>query len=1007
MSPVQVQSIAIPFAGGVETQQDAKQVPATRLIDLQNGVFSSVSAVSKRNGYRALPRTVLDGGGDYSGSKALAVRNDELLLLTPTNAYSYRESQSHWVDTGAISGVIATETTIAKTGTEQSQCDSATSNGAMVAAWVDSRGGVWSQTMDASSLAILRRAAMVSPNASCIRPRVVPCGQYVHVYCVDPTANRIYISVVDTLNPRTITTADVLVDDLAPGVDQYDACPSTAIGVLSGVAMSPPPALLVWGTDANGIKSSYVTGAGRLASVLDDLPSAMTIATGGPYGKVAAVYADGTSYAVGQTATDAKIIAFSATAFAPSAPVSIVTPVGSTGDGITAALVSGVLWVCAEVSAATDRDRYVVVSKYDGSAVTTMRTMRGCALVSRGWSVGAVPYVYVTHDVPFFSVYLATRLTDGAVIARTMPISAHGRDGWLSTASVSENIATVPLLYNEQLEATAGIFAETGMRLVSLNYAHADALQTAQLGAGLYLAAANPQHYDGTTWRESGFHYAPDGKIDIASASGGSLSDGLYTYRFWYEETDATGEIHRGPVSIGTQIKGSNGSAVTITGPMLRSTSRQNVRVCIARSESNDTSTFYRVTSSDPSAVGNNGYIANSTSTDTWTFTDELSDAQLITREPLYTNGGILSNDTCGMRGAVLARGKNRLFWTDPSDPNLIRFSQEIADGYALESPALLSFRVDPYGGAIAGMAMLDDALVIFRESATYVVGGPGPLAAPALNPEYAFTPAALITSDVGSSAARSIVQIPDGILFDTPKGIYTLGRDRQVRFTGAPVDAYNYQVVSRATLLAGDSRVNVLTASGRTLTFDYAVGQWSTFTNHEGADGIVWRGNYCYLRNDGRVFVETPGVYIDDSSHIPLVLETAWIHMPDYLQGWQRIHWANFLGKYKSPHTLRVRFAIDYEASWSAPFDLDVVNNNTGVAYGAGAYGSGPYGGSGSTVYQRRIHINKRCQSIRFRLEDIEQTDDYGAAFEISELMLTGGILRNRAFKLPATRSN
>lgn len=1005
MSPIQVQSIALPFAGGVETQQDAKQVPATRLIDLQNGVFSSVSAVSKRNGYRALARTVLDGGGEYVAAKALATRNDELLLLTATNAYSYRESQNHWVDTGAISGVVATETTIAKTGTEQSQCDSASSNGALVVAWVDSRGGVWSQTQDATSLAILRRATMVSPTVNCIRPRVVACGQYVHVYCVDPAANRIYISVVDTLSPRSIVAATVLVDDLAPAVDQYDACPTTAVGVLSGVAISPAPAMLAWATDANSVKIAYVTGAGRLASVLDDLPSPAAVLTGAAVTRVACRYSNGISHVMATSATAMFFAAFGSLNLSTSLQTN--TPV-TNPDGLAMTVAGIDVWICTESSAATDRDRTITIHKWDGSSLALVRVMRGVALATRGWTVNGLPYVYVTHDVPFFSVYLAIRLTDNTCVARTMPITAHGRDGWLSSVSVDSNTAMAPLLYNEQLEATAGQFAETGLRLVALNFAHADAYQTAQLGAGLYLAAANPQHYDGTTWREAGFHYAPDGEILISSGGVGGLSDGLYTYRFWYEETDATGEIHRGPVSIGTQTQGGNASAVTITGPMLRTTGRQNVRIIVARSESNDATTFYRVTSPNPSMlVGDNAYLANNATVDTWTFTDVMTDATLITNEPSYVNGGVLSNDPCGMRGSVVARGKNRLFWTDPSDPNLIRFSQEIADGYALESPALLSFRVDPYGGPIVGLAMLDDALVIFRETATYVVGGPGPLAAPLLNPEYAFTPAALITSDVGSSAARSIVQIPDGIMFNTPKGLYTLGRDRQVRFTGSPVDAYNGQTVSRATLLASDSRVNILTAAGRTLTYDYSVGQWSTFTNHEGGDGIVWRGIYCYLRNDGRVFVETKGSYADDNSHIPLVLETAWIHMPNYLQGWQRILYASFLGNYKSPHTIRVRFALDYEQSWSPPYNCAVDSNNTGTAYGTRAYGAGPYGGSGSTVYQRRIHLNQRCQAIRFRLEDIEQTNDYGAAFEISELMLTGGILRNRAFKLPATRSS
>ena len=250
---------------------------------------------------------------------------------------------------------------------------------------------------------------------------------------------------------------------------------------------------------------------------------------------------------------------------------------------------------------------------------------------------------------------------------------------------------------------------------------------------------------------------------------------------------------------------------------------------------------------------------------------------------------------------------------------------------------------------------------------------------------------------------------MPLGVVFQSDKGIYLLGRDLTVRRIGDPVFAYNAQTITRSTLLPDRTNVIFLTSSGRTLLYDYDRDQWSTFTNHEGYDAIVVGGSYYYLRTDGRVFVETIGAFSDGiNTHIPMLIETAWIKFVQYLEGWQRILHAMILGTWVSPHTLRFRFRLDYEPAYSAPIDIDVNAVYTPDPYGAGLYGAGPYGGVvgvSSTVYQESVHLNRRCQSISFRFEDLELAGNYGASFELSELLLIGGILGER-FRPGAARS-
>ena len=702
-------------------------------------------------------------------------------------------------------------------------------------------------------------------------------------------------------------------------------------------------------------------------------------------------------------------------------------------------------------------------------------TLRGHVLLSRAFHDGstlapdsAAPptsdgYAYVTvgHAVRFFPYAMVVRMSDAGTatgqssvtpVARILPGIASGflyryatSGGAFSLAkhlpSVEmRNVASgdqysrqhrIPIGVRLQLDSEDGDqFGELGIRLVTVDFAADTAYQTAELGRGLYLSSACPQHYDGDRWVEADYHTAPDRGFTIASGAaaplsaafttanvGGGMAAGTYLYKLWYEDIDGQGELHPGPTSVGVLVTLAAGEdQVTITVPTYRLTRKRRVRLCVARSVVGATGTdesieLFRCSGLDPNAdpTDPNAFQVNDTTADTVTFVDSLSDADLAVREPLYTNGGILPNAPAPWAGGCIAGGKSRLFWTDPSDPNLVRFSQQLRDETALEAPIDLALRVDPYGGRIVAIGEMDGAIYVLKETAIFVFGGDGPLANPAAASEaFTFTPPQLVTGDVGCSSPTTIVQSPVGIMFDTVKGIRLLSRQRQVVPIGDPVEGFNDQTFRRSTLIPDRPHILFLTDSGSTLLFDYERGQWSRFTNHEGLDAVVVDGVYHYLRADGRVFAETAGLYVDDNSHIPMKIETAWIKMIGYLQGWQRIHYANFLGEYKSAHTLRVRWRIDYQAGYSAPYDLDVNTNFDPTLYGEGLYGAGLYGGGENygTVYQRRVHINRRCQAISFLIEDVEATDDFGASFELSELLLSGGVL-GPEFKMGAARSS
>jgi hypothetical protein len=1028
--PLQPQPLPLRFAAGIDSKMDSKQVPATKLLTLENATFIKETSLSKRNGYEALSRRLDGTSAEYGDAVGLASIRDELLVFADERCYSYRPSSERWVDTGEVLSTVADEQPIARTGTDQDMPDHATNNGVTVVAWQDSRGGVRCSVVEAESGRIL--LADTSLDASGVHPVCVPCGEVLHVYWRD-SSGRIWVAVINPASPLTTPTPAILVDNLSTTNPRFDAT--------DGGPLYPSikPAVIAWVDSVSGYRVGYVHPSGVIGSPITGLPTSAnwTDTTTGPV----AVCVDrhsSSAIAVAYAGADVAVRWLSPSSLTTSlGSVTAAAAVTATRLTLEISADATAWWACETAGSTVDQNTVRSGQVSTTTAVTAARTLRGHRLASRAFFDGESVYALVGHEVFYFSYLALVRLSGTTFGESTFYRSYVGQWPGAGTNTQLASVRAVSpdasglsrehacaITYRLQADSEEGdIFTETGVKLLTLDMNAELAYQCIELGRGLYLASSCQQHYDSDRWAEAGFHTAPDtasGDIATSQSGSGVLPDAsVFLYRIIYEEIDGQGELHRSAPSSPIEVLTVGATRkITIPIPTYRLTSKQHVRIGVFRSLANaetdtgiDGIAFFRCSSLDPSATGDNGYVTNSTSVDTISFVDNMPDATLALQDPLYTNGGILANDPSPMRGSCVAGGKNRVFWTDPSDPNVVRYSQELADETAVEMPVALKLKTDPYGGEIVAIGSMDGAVYPFCRTAIYGFGGPGPLAAPSAGPN-AFSSVDLVTGDCGCISANSICQSPVGITFQSEKGIRLLSRERSIVDIGAAVYGYRDQTITRATLLPGRSQILFLTSSGLSLLWDYSelqqgrgVGQWSTFTNHEGLDARVVSGSYYYLRTDGRVFKETVGEYRDDNSHIPMRIETAWIKMAGYLQGWQKILWAYFLGEWKSSHTLRIRYRIDYNAGYSTPVDLDVDSNIDPRIYGEGEYGSGMYGGGteDTTRYQRAIHYNLPCQAIQFCIEDVEDTDEYGASFELSELLLIGGVLDSRAKIGPA----
>lgn len=86
---LQRQNIVVPLAQGVDTKTDEKQVEAGKLLELENGVFTKLRSIQKRDGTVALGQSILGGTGtNITNGIGLATYGTELLEADGERLYS-------------------------------------------------------------------------------------------------------------------------------------------------------------------------------------------------------------------------------------------------------------------------------------------------------------------------------------------------------------------------------------------------------------------------------------------------------------------------------------------------------------------------------------------------------------------------------------------------------------------------------------------------------------------------------------------------------------------------------------------------------------------------------------------------------------------------------------------------------------------------------------------------------------------------------------------------------
>jgi len=1049
---LQKQNVSLTLGKGLDTKTDPKQVIAGSLLELKNGRFRTPMRLEKRYGYLKRNQAI-EGGGTLSSARALASFKSELLQFTETDLYSYAESNQRWTAQGQeISLITSLKPVVRNTYIQTTPEIAYHSSGLSVSTWEDSRGGSYYSVVDTVTNQIIVEDTLLAADYK--RPKPMTNGQYIVIFAVDSTNNNIVYAALSTLDPSAALSFDDYVTDVpsASSEQNYDVC---KISNRLFVAYNSSAATTI------GLRSiDQLLNLSNTRSVGSSGASVSINVCGDSSDNVWVGYYNGTAVSVLIRDFD-----LSATAvLAPTVLETVANILGLTGK-VTGT--TGTYYYQQSASNSYDNLIRTNTMTLTGTAGTAAVFIRSVGLFSKQFSFGSKTYMLAAYQSTLQSTYFLID-TDAKIVAKVLYGNAggllannlFGTTQLSEVSSISDDSVTMAIMQKNLVETLSGaVYTQTGISALTIEFNTLNSFLRAEAANNLHISGGYLSMYDGVSVVEHNFHLYPEnvavaagtftGNVtngqptvtNIPTTSGlkvgmvitgtgvaglsilsidsatqitmsgngsatnanvtltitGAVADGTYQYFVVEEWMDNYGNMHQSSPSPAVTFVVSGGpKANRVAIPTLRLTSKQSPRAAVNFAlyrQSVAQPTPYRVFASTVPSL-------NSTTTDFIYIYDTLADASISGNQLLYTYGGVIEN-VAAPAPALVFNYKNRVIVVPSENRTSFQYSKANLEGQPIAFTDSFTQNIDPTGGDISAGIQMDDKMLLFKESYVMYTTGDGPTDTGQAND---FAPAQIITSDTGCSNPRSLVFMPLGVMFKSPKGIYMITRGLQVQYIGAPVERYNDLTITSAILVPKVNEVRFLTLEGPTLVYDYFMDQWGTDEEIAGVDATVYQNTFTYATADGIVNKETPGTFTDNGQFIPLGLTTGWLSGAG-LQAYQRVFDMYLLGEYKSPHQLKVTFAYDFNPN---PFQFTYVQAGVlldvppyGEEY---VYGAEPvYGGVYPTYEFEFSLVKQKCSAIQISIEDI-QTENFGEGYNISALGFQAGA-KSGMNKLKASR--
>lgn len=965
------QAVPLNFSHGIDSKTDAKQVQMGKFIALQNSVFTKAGALTKRNGFgqiSTLPNSLQTTLTTLNGN----------LLATGSNLYAFSQETNQWLNQGSVQPVSLKTQSLIRNSANQSGADMAVSAaGLACVCFIENGVGYYIVSDTATGQQIVTKTLV---EASAKAPRVFLLGAYFIITFLSTASGSPHLrfKAIPTSRPTIPFAAADFSVDLLNTSGGYDA------------VVANNRLYLGWEGSANVLHVAYLTEhllvsfarniTGHTATLMS-----LTADTSNSSAVIWVSFWDGTpGVAAGNTYTvvyDHNLQVLRVAAQVDSAVVL---------NELTSIATGGILTILPEYqnlysfapNAKTDYISKITVTQVGGIVTGPTVVLRSVGLASKPFLDQGIIYVVATYgesNQPTYfliditgTIYLRLAYANGGGYQSTQVLSSVplvGTSRYLPY-EVKDFLATV----NKGTANAAGtpanaIYTQTGVN-VAIFALNASGQYSSEIAETLHLTGGKLWMYDGLKPVEHGFNVWPENLAVTAATTGGLITAQQYFYQFCYEWTDNQGNLHRSAPSIPLSVVTTGAtSANTLYVPTLRLTSKitPNPVRLVGYRWSVAQQVYYQFTSITAP-------VLNDTTVDAITIVDTLADSAILGQTLLYTTGGVIEN-IAAPASTVSCLFKSRLFLVDAENPNLLWYSKQVIQTTPVEMSDLLTIYVAPTSGAqgstgaISALSAMDDKLIVFKKDAIYYITGNGPDNTGANND---FSEPVFITSSVGCTNPNSIVLMPTGIMFQSDKGIWLLGRDLSTSYIGAPVEAYNTQVVESAQVIPGTNQVRFLLAnSSVTLMFDYYFQQWGTFTNLAAVSSTLYQGAHTYISNAGRVYQEQPNTYIDGSAPVLLSFTTSWISLAG-LQGYERFYFLYILGTYFTPFKLSVQMAYDYNPSSSQY--VTVTPDNYSAPWGGEAlWGSGNVWGGPTQVFESRVFPStQKCETFQITITEI-----------------------------------
>ncbi len=515
---------------------------------------------------------------------------------------------------------------------------------------------------------------------------------------------------------------------------------------------------------------------------------------------------------------------------------------------------------------------------------------------------------------------------------------------------------------------------------------------TVTAGAGLtFNAVFSSGAYTATVSSATGLYV---GQVLTDNTTSGNVTAGTYITKI--SGTTITVSLPFAGASAsspGDQLQTVNQGAATVYVPTLRLTAKTGVNKVIIKiyrwSAANQN--YYEVTSVSSPTL-------NNPAVDYITFTDTKNDTAIIGNSLIYTTGGVVE-DVAAPSFSVCSMFDDRL-WVLDAENGTLWYSKQVLPGTGVEFSDLFTYYVAPTQGAQGStgnptaLCPMDTELIVFKQDAMYYINGTGPDNTGAGS---TYSQPIYISSTVGCSNPNSIALMDMGIMFQSDKGIWLLGRNLQPSYIGQAVENYVLgNTVTSATVVPGTTQVRFTMNTGITLMYDYLYNQWGTFTNTNAISSTLYQGLHTYLNPYGQIVQETPGEYLDISTPVLLSFTTGHIKLQG-LMGYQRLWELQMIGQYYSPHYLNFQIGYNYGPLYEQAVIEPI--NSTGDYGSDQLYGqTTPYGGPGSVEQWRVQQSTQVCQAFQISISEVYNPNldvAAGAGFTLSELSCVVGVLR------------